>query len=257
MTFLQTETNQNDVSDFQLVVNDCFGFVSGYINSSTMSMKNETQYLDTNDNLFMYPSRPSMSPKRHATFLLSTISEEEEDIEPPLLEELEIYPEQIREKALMMMNPFTRDQLTNEQFLADIDLSGPMFFCFLFGSFLFLAGKVFIFSHVYSLSMISVLGMYGLLKMMCYGHNEHFITLKGVASALGYGMLHMVWFSFIGIFMRLNTVNGFIFAMPAVILPTIGTSQILSMMSNQPNNGVLVAYPTAMIYIMFSFLVTF
>ncbi|XP_055304635.1 protein YIPF5 homolog [Sitodiplosis mosellana] len=251
------ESKHNSVSDFQLVVNDCFGFVSGYFNSSTASFKNETQFLDANDNQFFYPSRLSLSPQRNVTFQLSTISEEEEDDEPPLLEELEIYPELIREKAMLMMNPFARDQLANEKFLADTDLSGPMFFCFLFGACLFLAGKVFIFSHVYCLSMVSVLGMYGLLKLMCYGHHEHFVTLKGVASALGYGMLHLVWFSFMGIFMRLNTLNGFIFAVPAVILPTIVSSRILSMMSNQPNNGALVAYPTALIYIMFSFLVTF
>lgn len=219
-------------------------------------MKNDTQFLDANDNQFLYPTKLSISPQRCATIQLSTISEEE-DIEPPLLEELEIYPEQIREKAFMMMNPFARDQLANEEFLADIDLSGPMLFCFLFGACLFLAGKVFIFHHVYCLSMISVLGMYGLLKLMCYGHQEHFITLKGVASALGYGMLHLVWFSSMGIFMRLNTFNGFVFAVPAVLLPTIGSSRILSLMLNQPNNGALIAYPTAMIYIMFTFLVTF
>lgn len=253
----KAESKHNSVSDFQLVVNDCFGFVSGYFNSSTGSIKSETQILDTNDNQFFYPSRPSLSPSRNVTFQLSTISEEDEDDEPPLLEELEIYPEQIREKAMLMLNPFARDQLANEQFLADTDLSGPMFFCFLFGACLFLAGKVFIFSHVYCLSMVSVFGMYGLLKSMCYGHHEHFITLKGVASALGYGMMHLVWFSFIGIFMRLNTFDGFVFAVPAVILSTMGSSRILSLMSNQPNNGPLVAYPTAMIYIMFSFLVTF
>lgn len=212
--------------------------------------------MDANENQFLYPTRLSISPQCNATFQLSTISEEEED-EPPLLEELEIYPEKIKEKAIMMMNPFALNQLANERFMADVDLSGPIFFCFIFGACLFLAGKVFIFSHVYCLSMFSVFGMYGLLKLMCYGHLEHFITLRGVASALGYGMLHLVWFSFIGIFMRLNTFNGFILGVPAVLLSTAGSSRILSLMSNQSNNGTLIAYPTAMIYILFSFLVTF
>lgn len=244
-----------------MVFDDCYSFVSGYFNSTAMSMKNESHFLDANDNQWMETNtairRKTISPRRNNNIVLDTIGEEDEELEPPLLEELEIYPKQIQEKAMTMLNPFVTNDLANEKFLADCDLFGPIFFCFLFGSCLFLAGKVFIFSHLYGLAMISVLGMYGLLKLMCYGHQAQFITIRGVASALGYGMLHMVWFSFVGIFMRFNTGSSFLVGTPAVLLSTIGASRILGLMSHQTNNSLLIAYPTAMIYIVFSFLIIF
>lgn len=253
--FYETETDQAGVSEFQTIFDDCFGYVSGYFNNTTVSMKSDTYFLDSNDNQFNCTVRKSLPPRANETFKLDAYAEVEE--ETPLLEELEIYPDQIQQKAVTIVNPFASDELAFEQFLADMDLSGPIFFCFLFGSCLFLAGKVFIFSHVYGLSMVSVLGMYALLRLMSYGHQEHFITIKGVASALGYGMMHLVWFSFVGIFVHLNTMNGLYFAIPAVILATFGASRILCIMSNQPNKNALIAYPTAMIYILFAFLVTF
>lgn len=150
----QTESRHSNLSDFQMVFDDCIGFVSGYFNSTSISAKSESHFLDPNDNhQFSYslrPSispRPSMSPRHNMGVTLDTIDEEEED-EPPLLEELEIYPEQIRDKAMTMINPFMSDRFAIETFLYDIDLSGPIFFCFLFGAFLFLAGKVFIFRYI-------------------------------------------------------------------------------------------------------------
>lgn len=223
-----------------------------YINQTTTLIRNETQFLDDNDNKLNYTTSKSVR-----NFECQFDDSATEDKEPPLLDELEIYPEQIAKKAITMINPFASDEYAIEQFLVDIDLSGPILFCFLFGLCLFLAGKVFIFSNLYGLSMISIVFVYGLLQLMSYGHQYHFITIRGVASALGYGMLHLIWFSFIGIFMRLDTFNGFILAVPAVVMSTCGASRILSMMSNRPNSGVLIAYPTAMVYIMFVLLVVF
>lgn len=221
--------------------------------SDSMKSDGDFDFLDSNENWFNFTVRNSLSP-RDSTLQLKLA---EYANEPPLLEELEIYPDLIQEKAVTIFNPFASSELAFEHFLADIDLYGPLFFCFSFGACLFLAGKVFIFSHVYGLSMISVFGMYGLLKLMCFGHQDQLITVKGVASALGYGLLHLVWFSFIGIFMHLNTFNGFCFATFAIVLATFGASRILCIMSNQLNNSALIAYPTAMIYTLFAFLVTF
>lgn len=66
--------------------------------------------------------------------------------EPPLLEELEIYPREIWDKAMFMVNPFA-EEFAVGRFLIDADLSGPLFFVFLFGTLLFLAGKGFIFGN--------------------------------------------------------------------------------------------------------------
>ncbi|XP_031636569.1 protein YIPF5-like [Contarinia nasturtii] len=253
------ESKYHNVSDIHVVIKDCFGMVSNYFNNSNASALNESQYFDANDNQYSGCSiKLSVSPQQNITCAPDIVDNIELN-EPPLLEELEIYPGQIKEKAMIFMNPFLSNQLANEHFLIDTDLFGPIFFCFLFGACLFLAGKVFIFSHLYALSMVSVLGMYILLKQMSYGHQEHFITIKGVASALGYGMLHMVWFSIIGIFFSLNTMNSFsiLAGIIAVCLSTFQTARILGIMSNQSSNGALIAYPTAIIYILFTFLVIF
>lgn len=250
---LETETNQTIISDFQMIFNDCREIFKGYFNTTTNC---EAEFLDSNKNEINCINIPkeSLSSADNTFQMMEAV---EFEAEPPLLDELEIYPEQIQEKAIMIANPFACNELAFETFLADIDLSGPLFFCFIFGACLFLAGKVFIFSHVYGLSIMSVLGMYGLLKLMCYGHQQQLISIKGVASALGYGLLHLVWLSFFGIFMQLNTFNGFCFAAFAICLATFGASRILCIMSNQANNCALVAYPTAMIYTLFAFLVTF
>lgn len=250
------ESKHSNASDFQLVYEDCMSFVSGYFNSTTNLTKNDGHFLEDTDYTLNYSPRPSISPRRSMTVVLDTINEEDEE-EPPLLEELGIYPQQIRDNAMTLINPFAGDRLVIETFLANLDLSGPIFCAFIFGACLFLAGKVFIFSHLYALSMFSVFGMYGLLKLLCYDQHAHCISIKGVACALGYGLLHLIWLAFIGIFIRLNTFDGFIFATLAIVLSTAGASRILSIMSNQPNQRTLIAYPTAMIYILFSFLVAF
>lgn len=238
-----------------------YEYFDGNYDDTTMSMRNNTQSFDTNYNTFEYTAA-SKSKSRYSVGFHMNVNVGDAD-EPPLLEELEIYPEQIIEKALIMINPFVCTEFAMGRFLVDADLSGPLFFCFLFGSFLFLAGKVLIFGHMYGLMMFSVAGLYGLLIMMSWAHQTHFITIKGVASALGYGMQHLIWLSFVGIFMRLDSLTGAILAMTAIILATSGTSRILGLMMNQSNNNnanwynALVAYPTAMIYTLFVFLVIF
>lgn len=244
----QIEKNHIDIGDKTMMFDGCNEYSNGYPNDTAISMRNSTPYLDANEN--------NTSKSRYSIGLRSNPKVDATN-EPPLLEELEIYPEQILEKALIMMNPFGCDEFALGRFLIDTDLSGPLFFCFLFGSFLFLAGKVFIFSHMYGLMMVSVAGMYGLMLLMSYGQQMHFITIKGVASALGYGMQHLIWLSLVGIFMQLDTFTGFILAIVAIILASTGANRILSLMMNQPNHNALIAYPTAMIYTLFVFLVVF
>lgn len=255
---LKIEGSQGNIGDTTVMFDGCYEYYNENYNDL---MQNHTQMFDAHDNTFEYTAA-SKSKSRYSVGFNMNVNVGESD-EPPLLEELEIYPEQIIEKALIMINPFGSDEFTMGRFLVDADLSGPLFFCFLFGSFLFLAGKVLIFGHMYGLMMFSVAGLYGLLLMMSYAHQMHFITIKGVASALGYGMQHLIWLSFIGIFIRLDTFTGFILALTAIILATGGTSRVLGLMMNQSNGNnvnwynALVAYPTAMIYTLFVFLVVF
>lgn len=228
---------------------DCYEYGIGNIKNTN------TQCMDTYENAFDSAATSKLKLRYSVGSYINANTDEEN--ERPLLEELEIYPEEILEKAYIMLNPFMSDEFAMGRFLIDTDLSGPLLFCFLFGSFLFLAGKYLIFSHMYGLMMISVVGLYGLLTVMSYGHQGNFITIKGVASALGYGMQHLIWLSFVGIFMRLDTITGLILAITSIILATCGTTRISSLMINQTNFNALIAYPIAMIYILFVFLIVF
>lgn len=252
--FLIIEISHGNIGDTTVMFDGYYEYFDGNYNDTA-----GTQLFDVNDNTFDYTTTSKSKSRYSVGFHMN--ANVDDTNEPPLLEELEIYPEQILEKALIMINPFGSDEFAMGRFLIDVDLSGPLFFCFLFGSFLFLAGKVFIFGHMYGLMVFSVLGLYGLLIMMSYAHQMHFITIKGVASALGYGMQHLIWLSFVGIFMRLDTFTGSILAATAIILATCGTYRILALMMNQSdkNNTInaLIAYPTAIIYTVFVFLVVF
>lgn len=253
--FSKLETNQSTAGDATMTFDGWYDFMDGQFDDATISMRTSTRGFDVNENAFDSAATSKLK-SRYSIGLYSNAGVEEAN-EPPLLQELEIYPEQILEKALIMINPFASDEFAMGRFLVDSDLSGPLFFCFLFGAFLFLAGKVFIFSHMYGLMMVSIIGLYGLLMLLCNGHHTHFITIKGVASALGYGMQHLIWLSFVGIFVRLDSFTGFALATTAIILSTCGATRILSLMMNQPNYSALIAYPIVMVYTLFVFLIVF
>lgn len=177
--------------------------------------------------------------------------------EVPLLEELEIYPDHIMEKSMAMLNPFQLHQTEIEQLFIDFDLPGPILIYLIFGVNLFLAGKSLIFDHIYVLSVTTTIGMYALLKLMNHGSDQRFITIGAVVSTFGYGMVNIVWLSMLGILMDLNTTNGFIFAITSILMATLGTSHHLCIISKQIENRSLIAFPIALIYILFSFLVVF
>lgn len=224
---------------------ECLSVISSYFNNTTLPV-------DEYENGF------NQSYKSHITL---PESYDECDFtygnESPLLEELEIYPDRIIDKSMAMLNPFQLNEKDTEQICFDIDLPGPILMYLIFGVNLFLAGKRSIFDHIYELSIITTIGIYGLLKLMSHRSNHESLTIKSVASTLGYGMVNMVWLSMIGIIMDLNSVNGLILSATSVLMATVGTSHLLCVMANQTDNSTLIAFPIALIYALFSFLVVF
>lgn len=65
--------------------------------------------------------------------------EEDLENEPPLLEELGINFDHIRQKTIAVLNPVG---YTSPDVIADQDLAGPLAFCLLFGASLLLNGRV-------------------------------------------------------------------------------------------------------------------
>lgn len=105
--------------------------MSGYFNNTTVSMKSDTYFLDSNDNQFNCTVRKSLPPRANETFKLDAYAEVEE--ETPLLEELEIYPDQIQQKAVTIVNPFASDELHLNSFWPTWIYLGQYFFAFCLG----------------------------------------------------------------------------------------------------------------------------
>lgn len=157
---------------------ECLGVISSYFNNTTLAV-------DEHENGFNHESYQFQKSYDECDFTYEN--------EPPLLEELEIYPDRIIEKSMAMLNPFQMTEKDTEQLCFDIDLPGPILMYLVFGVNLFLAGKRFIFDHIYELSIITTIGIYGLLQLMSLNSNQESPTIKMVASTLGYGMVLIIY----------------------------------------------------------------
>ncbi|KAJ8932938.1 hypothetical protein NQ314_014317 [Rhamnusium bicolor] len=146
--------------------------------------------------------------------------------EPPLLEELEIYPDRILEKVLAVLNPLRGHSLADdaEYLTKESDLAGPISFCLILAIGLFLAGKNAHFGYIYGVSMISSILMYCLLSLMA-STNDTF-TLSTVGSILGYCLIPIVGLSLLGVFYTLSGPIGLILAIITVIWSSISASRL-------------------------------
>jgi hypothetical protein len=218
---------------------------------------NPTQY---QPNIFT-PSFDRHAAAREEFFKDHPVNQFEDEL--PLLEELEIYPARILEKSMAVINPFNKKGgITDdaEYLFKENDLAGPLAFYLTLAFCLFLSDtRKDVFGYVYGLSSISVLLMYILLKLMCTtaSESQNYITITSVASILGYSILPLVWLSILGIIIPLNTKIGVIVASGAVFLCTSAASRIFCLMTGDPNQRFLIAYPCALVYVIFALLVLF
>lgn len=176
--------------------------------------------------------------------------------EPPLLDELEIHPQLILEKVRIMLNPLQQNGEACQKFNIEFDLAGPMMFPLWLGCCLFVMGKHVTFQHVYMLCMMAVLFMYQLMRSMEFSKHD-VISVKFVASILGYGLVHTMWLAAFAFFVRLNNVAGLGLAAFSVYCSALGTSRIFAATEKQPNKMHLIAVPLALIYCLFALFVVF
>ncbi|XP_014258540.1 protein YIPF5 [Cimex lectularius] len=168
--------------------------------------------------------------------------------EPPLMEELGIFPDLIFRKVKLVLDPFSQVDVQE-----DYDLSGPLIFCLCFGLMTFLSGAKVNFGYVYGISVSSCIFMYLLLKMM-WEDNPSFMT---VASVLGYSMLPVVFLSTLGIFMHLTNFLGYCVSLCAVFWASWAASRGFTTISRDDSQKILVAYPCAILYGVFTLMVVF
>lgn len=177
--------------------------------------------------------------------------------EPPLLEELEIFPDRILEKVLAVLNPLRGHGLTDdaEYLTKESDLVGPICFCLVLAICLFVAGKNASFGYIYGISMISSILMYFLVSLMSSTGGTY--TLSTVGSILGYCLIPIVGLSLVGVFFKLSGPLGLIVAIFAVLWSSISASRLFVAVSGDKQQQPLIAYPCMLVYGIFTLLVLF
>jgi len=202
---------------------------------------------------YMSPQNPYtgniMTPDPMATYSAPPDGVDDYENEPPLMEELGINFEHIKQKTLGVLNPM---QTPDVSIMQDTDLAGPLVFCLAFGGSLLLAGKVH-FGYIYGIGVIGCLAMYSLLNLMSMSN----VSFGIIISVLGYCLLPMVLLSFFAVIFSLQGMVGTLLTPFTVAWCSMCASKFfvtaLSMDHQQP----LVAYPCALVYGVFALLTVF
>lgn len=171
--------------------------------------------------------------------------------EPPLLEELGINFQHIKDKSLAVLNPL--NQNITSDIMADSDLAGPILFVLLFGTLLLLAGKV-QFGYIYGVGLFGVITLHILFKLMS---DKVQIDLVRSASVIGYCLLPLVLISILGVFFSLDNSFGYILSAIAVSWCTYSASAFFVVVLRLHNVRALIAYPLGLFYTVFALMAIF
>jgi len=169
--------------------------------------------------------------------------------EEPLLQELGINFQHIRDKTLAVLN-IARP--VNSHLMDDTDLAGPLVFCLLFGSFLLMSGKL-QFGFVYGVAMIGCIGLHMILGMM----SDTTLSIAQTTSVLGYSLLPMVALSSLAILLNLTGVLGLLLTALSVLWCTHSAARMFSSVLQLHNQQLLVAYPCSLLYAVFALVTVF
>uniref|UniRef100_A0A0N5BC78 Protein YIPF n=1 Tax=Strongyloides papillosus TaxID=174720 RepID=A0A0N5BC78_STREA len=189
------------------------------------------------------PSQPTMDQKNAAY--------DDIENEPPLLEELGINFDHIKQKTMSVLNP--RGSSTADV-INDQDLAGPLVFCLLFGFSLLLHGKV-QFGFIYGMGGIGTIGMYLLLNLMADPTMK--ISFTCTASVLGYCLLPMAILSLVAAVLSLQGTVGYAMSAGAVIWCASQASKWFTIALDMHEQRFLVAYPCTLLYGVFALLAIF
>ncbi|KAL1878016.1 hypothetical protein VTK73DRAFT_8240 [Phialemonium thermophilum] len=222
---------------------------------------------------------------------LAALSTEGYEGEPPLLEELGVKPALIRAKTLAVLNPFGR---IDQHLMDDSDISGPIIFFLLFGTFLLFSGKVH-FGYVYGVALLGSISLHVILSLMSPDdsvpapaptypgqptdhpgagpgvpgtggaassssrapHLSSTLTFPRSASVLGYCLLPLVATSLVGVVMPMDTPFGIVLVSAAILWCTYSASGMFCAVGRMRGMRALVAYPLALFYVGFGIMAIF
>lgn len=156
----------------------------------------------------------------------------------------------------------------------DSDLYGGLLFLILYGTFLALSGKFF-YGYIYGIALFGSIALHWIFALMTptldpaeqdaqisqaqrdhaaaggSAHGGHFsstLTYTRSASVLGYCFLPLVFTSFFGVALPMDTVVGYILTSAAVGWCTFSSSGMFVSVGRMRGMRGLVAYPLALFY---------
>lgn len=186
-------------------------------------------------------------------------------------------------QTLAVLNPFSR---IDQHLMDDNDLAGPLFFFFLYGTFLLLSGRVH-FGFIYGLALFGSISLHLILSLMApasdpsdspsapssaaptyapdvtaisggpTGSASSTLTFARSASVLGYCILPLLATSLVGIVMPMDTPLGIVLTTAAIMWCTWSASGIFCAVGCMKAMRGLVAYPLALFYVGFGIMGVF
>lgn len=229
------------------------GDLNGWQQPNLIFQDYNMQDPNTQDNPYMNQYSPVSTSDRYQHASAKNIYQSRDnnfEDEIPLLEELEIEPDKILKRLLLILDPFR-----SCVYLEEYDLMGPVILCFLLPTILLLSAKAY-FSHVIGFGVLCSLFMYCLLNVM----SHQSVSATTVVSILGYGLLPQILLAIIGVLMPLYSILGFFLALLCILWSSYATSRIFSVMMNigeTQHQSLLIAYPCGLLYSVFTLLVLF
>jgi hypothetical protein len=169
--------------------------------------------------------------------------------EPPLLEDLGIDVDHIKEKIKSVL----LFKKLDDKLLVEPDMGGPLLFFIVFGVLLLLAGKLH-FGYIYGFGMIGSCGICLLMNVMAQNRE---IDLYRTVSLLGYCLLPVMFLAAAGVLINLNSMVGAVMGFLGIAWSTITASQYFETVLAMSDQRFLAAYPIALFYACFTLITVF
>jgi len=168
---------------------------------------------------------------------------DDDEEESPLLEELGINPQNIKNKIFGVITLKRIDK----KFLEDSDMAGPLLIFLLFAFSLVLQYKI-NFGYIYGISLFGSILLFLLLNLMSKNNG---ILLYNTISVLGYCLIPIVLLSFIAVFLDMKNILGGILSLVAIVLSSLNASRFFEIGLDMYSQRWLIFYPVALFYTCF------
>ncbi len=171
--------------------------------------------------------------------------ENEEENEIPLLEELGINPQNIKNKIISIITLKRIDK----KFLEESDMGGPFLIILIFAFSLVLQYKT-CFGYLYGISVCGSVALFLLLNLMSKNKS---ILLYNTISVLGYCLIPVVFLSFFSVFLKMKMKGffGIILSFGSIISSSISATRFFEIALDMSQQKWLIFYPICLFYTCF------